>query len=261
MLTKQHKSLSARKVFGPLTITVVFTCLLSAVAFAQSVGAGSFDSFQTNPERGPYMIGFYTGANEGLPDAQMHIVNPGSSGGYGSGNEDPNSTPHQGDLCANTYVFTSDEQMIACCSCKVSPNGMQGFSLATDLVNNPATGITPHAGAIKVISSRGGGHPGGLPDPPSSAAATSDDSGNACDAGSWYHPSGQLQTWITHVHPLGAAFGAADAVTEVPYLSAPLSDSEYEKVVQQCFALEAPAGKGGVGSGAGLCTCDPKKTI
>src|ERR1700693_4222852 len=164
MLTKQFKSIFARKAFGPLMITLIFTCLMSAAAFAQ-----------TNPEVGPYMVGYYTGANQGLPDAQMHIINPGSTGGYGNSDERVTATPQGGDLCANVYVFTSDEQMIACCSCKVSPNGMQGFSLATDLVGNPLTSLVPKAGAIKVVTSQGGGPEGSLNPPPPGpgSAATS----------------------------------------------------------------------------------------
>jgi hypothetical protein len=216
------------------------------------------------------MVGYYVGANQGLPDAQMHIANPGSNGGYGAADESPSAIPQGGDLCANIYVFTSDEQMIACCSCKVSPNGMQGFSLATDLVNNPLTSILPKAGAIKVIASPGGGSPGNLGEPPPGPSATST-TGTACDAGSFYPAytadtdlgtSGripQLQTWISHVRPSGATFGASHSVTEIPFAGARLSDSEYYKLVTQCFAIEAAAGKGGVGSGAGLCTCDPAK--
>jgi hypothetical protein len=220
---------------------------------------------QTNLDVGNYMIGYYTGANQGLPDAQMHIVNPGSNGGYGTASNSPSATPAGGDLCANIYVFTSDEQMIACCSCKVSPNGMQGFSLATDLVGNPLTGIVPHAGAIKVIASAGGGPPGSLGTPPP-GPGTSAVSGLACDAGSDYATPLrqiatplQLQTWITHVRPLGTPFGAADAVTEIPFSGVALSPSELTKVQNQCFAIEAADGLGGVGSGAGKCICDPAK--
>lgn len=251
MLTKQFQSILARKVFGPLMITLIFTCLMSAAAFAQ-----------VNPETGPYMIGYYTGANQpgGSPDAQMHIVNPGSTGGFGSGIESPLATPVGGDLCANIYLFTPDEQMISCCSCKVSPNGMQGFGLATDLVNNPLTALVPHSGAIKVVSSPGGGVAGGLATPPPGPAAAAV-TGLACSASSQYPVGGQLQTWITHVRPLGAGQGAAWSVTEIPFRAAVLSASELQKLQNQCFAIEAAAGHGGVGSGAGTCTCDPAKTI
>jgi len=264
MLNVMLKFRPAGKVLGALG----FMCLMSAAAFAQS------SSQVTNVEIGNYMVGYYTGANQGLPDAQLHIINPGSSGGFGASDESPSATPQGGDLCANIYVFTPDEQMIACCSCKVSPNGMQGFSLATDLTANPLTSILPHAGAIKVVASPGGGPAGNLGEPPDgpSAAFTT---GKACDAGSWYpsfasgsdeatRESGrvpQLQSWITHVRTLGAPFGASHSVTEIPFQGARLSRSEYEKLVTQCFAIEGAAGRGGVGSGAGICLCDPNKTI
>jgi len=196
----------------------------------------------------------------------MHILNPGSNGGYGNANEAPAAIPQGGDLCANIYVFTSDEQMIACCSCKVSPNGMLGFNLDTKIIPNPLTGIVPHAGAIKVVASPGGGAQGALTTPPSGpAAAVTGTSGLACDAGSYYTtttgPSSlQLQTWITHVRPLGAAFGAPYVVTETPFSGVTLVVSEYQKLVQKCFAIEASAGVGGVGSGAGVCKCDPALT-
>jgi hypothetical protein len=256
MITTLRQSLSARKVLVPLLVTLIFTFVMSATAFAQ-----------TNLDTGSYMIGYYTGANAGYPDAQMHVLNPGSNGGYGNANEGTGSIPQGGDLCANIYIFTSDEQMIACCSCKVSPNGMQGFSLALDLIYNPLTIGVPHAGAIKVVASAGGGTSGGLATPPSgpAAAAIMPPSGLACDAGSYYTtttgPSSlQLQTWITHVRPLGAAFGAPYVVTETPFSGVTLVVSEYQKLVQKCFAIEASAGVGGVGSGAGVCKCDPALT-
>ena len=196
---------------------------------------------------GVFTIGFYVGGNAGLPDAQMHVVNPGSTGGYGSATETPTAIPQGGDLCANVYVFTPDEEMIACCSCKVSPNGMQGFSLATDLIVAPLTSDVPHAGAIKIVASEGGGRSGNTGVPPAGPSAATP-SGLACDAGSFYVPGGNLDTWITHVRPLGASVG----VTEANFQTAPLSESEYVKLVTQCFLIESAPGVGGVGGGKAL---------
>src|SRR5215469_7341725 len=182
-------------------------------------------------EDGPYKIGFYVGANESLPDAQLHVINPGSTGGYGSATETPTAIPVGGDLCANIYVFLPDEEMIACCSCKVSPNGMQGFSLATDLTSPTKVALTstvPHAGAIKIVASPGGGPPATLglppagPTPPTAAAV----SGLPCDAGSTYPIGGVLESYITHVRGLGSSTG----VTETALESAPLSGSELQKL-------------------------------
>jgi hypothetical protein len=219
---------------GLLAVTLM--CLVSTVAFGQDTVVAAYTTSS-------YTIGYYQNANVGLPDAQMHVINPGSTGGF-----EPT-----GDLCANIYVFTPDQQLAECCSCKVSPNGMQGFSLATDLTHNPLTSDIPHSGAIKIVSSSGGGSTGaGLPG--FTAAAP-------CDAGSNYEPNGHLETWITHVRPLGTSLGAAVTVTETNFEPVDLSSSELNKLRQECYAIEASAGMGGVGSGAGVCKCDPGKTF
>ena len=226
-------------------VAITLTCLVPTLVFGQ-------DSVLSVQGSGSYDIGYYTNANMGFPDAQLHITNPGSTGGYGSG--DP-TTVAGGDLCANVYVFTPDQQMVECCSCKITPNGMQGFSLAVDLTSNPLTSTVPHSGAIKVVSSFGGGHRGaGLP-----PAIDTDSSKPFCDAGSNYWPSGRLESWITHVRPLGAALGAAFTVTEINFQDAQLSYSELQKLEQQCYAISANPSRGGLGSGAGTCNCDPKK--
>jgi len=158
------------------------------------------------------------------------------------------------DLCANIYVFTPDQQMAECCSCKVTPNGMQGFLVNADLAANPLVGTASfqHSGAIKIVSSFGGGHRGaGLP-----PTVDTESSRPFCDAGSDYWPQGRLEAWITHVRPLGTP---AFTVTEIDFQSAQLSWSEMKKLEQECYAIEADPSKGGLGSGHGTCTCDPKK--
>jgi hypothetical protein len=226
----------------------LYNAALSGVTVAL-LASGSL-AFADSFSNSPYTIGYYTGANQNLPDAQMHVVNPGSIDGYAP----------QGSVCANVYVFTPDEQMVACCSCNVSPNGMQGFSLKTDLVSDPFTSTPPLAGAIKIVASLGGGPPAGLGTAPSGSLSTTS-SGLACDAGSVYPVGGVLDTWITHVRPLGTAFGAAYSVTEIPFEDALLSLSELQKLEQTCYGYEAAAGKGGVGSGAGICNCESSESF
>ena len=98
-----------------------------------------------------YYLGYYGGANMGLPAAEVTIVNPGSSGGYSY--FDPTAPGPYGDLCANIYVFTSDQQMVECCSCFVSPNGLRTLNVDVDLTANPLTNTPPHTGLIKIVSS------------------------------------------------------------------------------------------------------------
>ena len=118
--------LTTKKIILAL-VAVTLTCLVPTLALAQ-------DSVLSVQGSGAYNVGYFVNANKGFPDAQMHVGNPGSTGGFGSG--DP-TVIAGGDLCANIYVFNFDQQMEACCSCRITPNGMQGFSL-----QDPATGLT-----------------------------------------------------------------------------------------------------------------------
>jgi len=223
-------------------VAITLTCLVPTLVFGQ-------DSVLSIEGSGSYNVGYYDNANMGFPDAGLHVGNPGSTGAFGSGDA---TSIAGGDLCANIYVFTPDQQLAECCSCKVTPNGMQGFSLATDLTSNPLTPITPHSGAIKIVSSFGGGRRGaGLP-----PTVDSSNSRSFCDAGSDYWPQGRLESWITHIRPLSTP---GFSVTEIDFLSAQLSFSELKKLEQQCYTIEASPSNGGVGSGHGVCTCDPTK--
>jgi len=234
------------------TVRTVFA--LVAVALMCLVPAFGQDSVLSVQGSGSYDIGYYVNANMGFPDAQLHVSNPGSTGGFGAG--ETSTSVAGGDLCANVYVFTPDQQLAECCSCKISPNGMQAFSLANDLTANPYTPAVPHSGAIKIVASFGGGKRGaGLPPTPNISSSSK----AACDAGSDYWPQGRLESWITHVRQLGAPLGAAYTVTEINFLDAQLSFSELKKLEQECFAIEANASSGGNGSGAGTCNCDPNK--
>ena len=134
---------------------------------------------------------------------------------------------------------------------------MQGFSLATDLTSNPLTSIvvpTPELSRSSPLSAAGAA----APDCPRRFTNRPMVRAAFCDAGSDYWPQGRLESWITHVRPLSSP---AFSVTEIDFLSAQLSFSELKKLEQQCYAIEANPSNGGVGSGHGVCTCDPTKEL
>jgi len=238
---------AARTVFGFLAVTL----LVSTAAFAQS------DILAAAEGSGSYSVGYFIGANStagGFPEAQIHIVNPGKTGGFGI----TGLKLGGGDLCANIYVFTPDQQLSECCSCKISPDGMAGITL-TQLTNNPLNFNNPaQSGAIKIVASFGAGTGGGLTPPGGAAAVT----GNPCDDGNGtvaaftdYVPVGRLDSWITHVRSLGGTFGPAFSVTEIQFEGVQLSRSELNKLQQECFSNIAPPTLGGSGSGRGKCSC------
>lgn len=52
--------------------------------------------------------------------------------------------------CANIYVY-SGEDIVACGSCFVSPNGSREAYLHANLISHPVTGITPGTGVVKIL--------------------------------------------------------------------------------------------------------------
>jgi len=244
MLTKRWKSAGgASTIRALLAIAVVLTCLAST-GFAQSTTSeGSRDA---------YYLGYYGNANMGFPAAEVNIVNPGSTGGY-SQFESP-SGPY-GDLCANIYVFTSDQEMVECCSCFVSPNALRTLNIDVDLTSNPLTARAPHAGLIKIVSS----------DTQSDGTCTSSQtnpSGTTYTidlAATSFYPDGSLRTWVTH--PRATAAGPLFTLTEIEFRHADLGREAYGpesrddggtelyKIQRQCAFIALN------GSGHGHCTC------
>src|SRR5205085_10563215 len=58
-----------------------------------------------------------------------------------------------GAFCANVYTFSPDEQLISCCSCPVTPNGLVSLSAKADLVSNTLTPAVPNSIVIKLLAS------------------------------------------------------------------------------------------------------------
>ena len=202
--------------FNSLRTTLIATFALSVAAFAQP--NVTVDS--------PYQVRYV--ANLNLGDSVVNITNGGANGaGLAAGT----SAATTGAICVNVYAFSPDEQMISCCSCPVTPNGLVSLSARRDLVNNTLTPAVPTAIVVKLLAST--------------------PVGNSC-SGSAAAPgaleSGML-AWGTTVHA-GAAAGSAAVITETPFLPATLSGGELARLTSLCTFIQAN------GSGFGICsTC------
>jgi len=232
-------------IWGLFAVAVILC--LTPTGFAQSTASeGDNDA---------YYLGYYGGANMGLPPAEVNIVNPGSTGGYSY--FDPNAPGrYYGDLCANIYVFTSDQEMVECCSCFLSPNGLRTLSVDIDLTANPLTATAPNAGLIKIVSSeidtnQGDGACSGVSTNPAGKSEFTD------VAQAPYEPYGSLRTWSTHIRPTTttlftlseASFRHAD-IGHVEYGAEDRDGTgELRKLQQQCHNIALN------GSGHGHCTC------
>jgi len=198
------------KKFGVLAFLML---MLGAFAFAApSAGDASvyFVTYYSNAG-GPCVTGTAKTQTAGAPDAVVRVINDGDTG---------NS------LYASYYVFDDSQELQECCSCYVSPDGVNSEDVNNNLLGNVLTGKATTKGVIKVISSSVG-----------------DATGNKPTAG--------LHGFATHIQRAQPTTGAF-YVTEAPLLDGNLASGEETMLETLCkFAII-------LGSGRGSCTCTPE---
>ena len=166
------------------------------------------DYFSNNPGPG------------GAADQQVRLVNFGA---YGT----PLTSPI-GDICENIYVFDANQEMVACCSCRVTPNGLLTLSVANGLTNNPVTSVVPVNGDIKIV--------------PTNTATK-------CDPTGWNGGlSDSTVGFGTHLQTSGGtASGTFLTETQIPVVA--LSGQEQQFLPQACTFARY------LGSNKGVCAC------
>lgn len=121
---------------------------LSVGAGQEAACANAACSSPTNPSR-VTVAGFVvavlstqvkTVPNLNIGDADVDITNTGTSGGS---------------VCANVYTFDPAEELISCCTCTVTPDGLQSLSVLKSLISNPLTPAIPTAVTIKIVATAG----------------------------------------------------------------------------------------------------------
>ena len=146
-------------------------------------------------------------ANLAAGDSFVNITNTGAAGG---------------NLCVNVYTFSPDEQLVSCCTCTVTPNGLMRLSAKNDLVNNTLTPAVPAAVVVKLLATVGG----------------------ACNAATPGALAPGLLAWGTTIH--AAPAGGYDT-TETKFAPATLSAAELSRISALCGFIQSN------GSGYGIC--------
>ena len=197
-----------------------FAALLSSVAAFGQVGSFADSAFQVR-----------YASNLAIGDSVINFTNAGGS------STDPGITggaAQNGDICANVYAYSPDEQLVSCCSCNVTPNALNSLSAKNDLASNTLTPIIPSALVIKVLATAGGG------------ACTA--SKAASVAFEDLRPG--LLAWGTTIHALPVTAGTPATtygVTETSFEHPYLSPAELTRMTQLCAFIRAN------GSGYGIC--------
>jgi len=83
-------------------------------------------------------------------DGTVNIINPNFRG-FPSGSLFPPDS--SGLVCANIYVFDSAQELIECCGCPLTNDGLRRVSEFFDLTNNPIDGLNHIDGGILIVDS------------------------------------------------------------------------------------------------------------
>lgn len=134
-------------------------------------------------------------ANLDKGDSFVNLTNAGTLSGL-----DPT-----GRVCVNVYTFDPAEELIACCACPVTPNGLNSLSVRSDLISNTLTPGVPTSVVIKLLAST--------------------PVGGTCNAGT---PTAAnlvrgVRAWGTTLHALTTTTPVTYGTTETPFSRAELS--------------------------------------
>jgi hypothetical protein len=120
-----------------LFLVLAVALMLGGTAIAQSTG-----------DEAAFFVAYYSNANTaGAPDGVVRLVNDGESS-YTAYEGQPNGT-----LWAAIYVFDDSQELLSCCACLVSADGLLSESINKQLTADTFTGKHPTRGVIKIVSS------------------------------------------------------------------------------------------------------------
>jgi len=155
-----------------------------------------------------YFVTYYSNNVTGAPDATVRVVNDGSAGSFSGG-----------DLYADFYLFDTSEELITCCSCQVTPDGL--LSESVKAMTKTAIHGAPAAGVIKLISSSNGFFPSrGNPEPGPEVTAAG------------------LRPWATHIQSTANRYAAGPAPysqTETAFADSNLTSGEQGLLELLCW--------------------------
>ena len=170
-----------------------------------------------------YQLNYFSNRNNSAgADSVTRIVNPGTQG--------TPIGPDHGTICADIYMFDSTQEMLECCHCPITANGVLQLSLLNDLMQDPLTGFpAPNDGVIKIVS---------------------DDGANCNEQAP--RPVRKLLAWQTHIQePTTGTF----VTTEDHFLEAPLTYTRDSHTGELDFLGQACSFVQYLGSGKGVCNC------
>lgn len=195
--------------------TLLFATMAAVAAYAQPMATADT----------PYQVRYASNLTVG--DSVVNLTNTGARGaGLGFGT----SASVTGAICVNVYVYDPSEEIVSCCSCPVTPNGLVSLSAKNDLINNPLTRGNPTSIVIKLLAT---------------VPVGGSCNNSALLAAPTLAPG--MAAWGTTLHANSSAAAGTYAVTETAFTPAQLSAGELARLAYGCGVVA------NVGSGFGVC--------
>jgi hypothetical protein len=185
---------------------------------------------------GPFQIRYASNISAG--DSFINISNDGASMTVTTIAAGTNTLSVSGSICINAYAFDAAEEILSCCSCPVTPNGLVSLSVQRDLLNNTLTGRgTPSSIVIKLVATT----------PPVGGVGTaSNPCGTSASTVTTNNLANGMVAWGTTLHANTSAAGTY-ALTETPFTVANPNPPELARLSQLCTFNQLQ------GSGFGIC--------
>jgi hypothetical protein len=211
--------------------TLIFaTAVVSVIGYAQT---------PTSSNDGPFQIRYASNVSAG--DSYINISNDGASMTTTSIVAATNSLAVSGSICVNVYAFAPDEEILSCCSCPITPNGLVSLSVQRDLLNNTLTGrASPSSLVVKLVATTPPGVGVGTSSNPCGTSAALVGTASATLANG-------MVAWGTSLHQNTSTSASLYSLTETPFTVADPSPAELNRVGQTCAFI------GAQGSGFGVC--------
>jgi hypothetical protein len=187
---------------------VLATLAFSTVAFSQIINAGVPDAFQVR-----------YASNLNIGDSVVNLTDTGAS---------ELTDPSACTICVNVYTFDPAEELISCCTCSLTPNGLVSFSVLNSPTGNSLTPAIPISVVIKLVGTNATSAPSDATSVTEAALAPG------------------LLAWGTTIHALPTA-PVSYGVTETAFSICDLSAAELAHLTSFCGFIQAN------GSGFGIC--------
>jgi uncharacterized repeat protein (TIGR01451 family) len=176
----------------------------------------------------PFQVTYASNLNIG--ESYIDITNTGVNGASLLG---PGFGAATGNICVNVYAFDPSEELIACCSCLITPDQTVNLGVNRDLTAGALTGELPSSVTVKLLATLAGAGGSAASCPQSAATVAGATLANG------------MAAWGTRLH-LTPTAGHYET-TEAGFTGATLSPGELASIGGRCASIV------GDGSGFGIC--------